>query len=110
MPELTQAIRTFAVRDWIGIDSGLALLATGLGTWIGVTTPTRLLALVAPTTGMVGVVVGAVLAGVAILVAFLDHDFLRKLAAIRKEPVRYLSAFPSHSAAGRGVDVQPSSA
>jgi hypothetical protein len=37
--------------------------------------------------------VGAVVAGAAILAAFLDQTFLRKLRQINREPVRYLSPF-----------------
>ncbi|MBO4239013.1 hypothetical protein [Pseudonocardia alni] len=42
---------------------------------------------------LVGVVIGAVIAGAALLAAFLDQPFLRKIRAINKNPVRYLSPF-----------------
>lgn len=41
----------------------------------------------------VGVVIGAVVAGLSVLVAFLDQPFLRKLRAINQSPVRYLAPF-----------------
>jgi MFS family permease len=43
--------------------------------------------------GVVGVFVGAVVAGAAILGSFLDQAFLKKLKMIGREPVRYLAPF-----------------
>lgn len=53
--------------------------------------------------GAVGVaagVVGAVIAGVAIQSAFLDQSFLRKLRAISRDPVSYLTPFLFTAAIG----------
>src|SRR5215216_4374199 len=49
--------------------------------------------LIAVAAGLVGVIIGAVIAGVAVLAAFMDQSFLRKLKAINREPVRYLAPF-----------------
>jgi hypothetical protein len=43
--------------------------------------------------GLVGVVIGAVLAGVAVQAAFMDGAFLRKVARIGRTPVYYLAPF-----------------
>jgi hypothetical protein len=50
--------------------------------------------LVAVLAGLAGVVVGAVIASVFILVAFFDQSFLRKLRAIGRQPTRYMAPFP----------------
>ncbi|WP_434743437.1 hypothetical protein [Micromonospora sp. SH-82] len=43
--------------------------------------------------GVVGVIVGAVIAGISFQAAFMDQAFLRKLRAIQSEPVYYLAPF-----------------
>src|SRR5439155_5252210 len=42
---------------------------------------------------VVGVVIGAVIAGVAVLTAFFNEPFLRKLRASGHEPVRFMRPF-----------------
>jgi hypothetical protein len=42
---------------------------------------------------VVGVVVGAVIAGISFQAAFMDQAFLRKLRAIDRDPVHYLAPF-----------------
>jgi hypothetical protein len=49
---------------------------------------------------MVGVVVGTVIAGTAVIAAFLSSTFLRKLQLINREPVRYLTPFLFTAALG----------
>lgn len=43
--------------------------------------------------GLVGVIIGAVLAGVAIQSAFMDERFLAKVNRIDRDPVRYMAPF-----------------
>ncbi|SUE16619.1 Uncharacterised protein [Rhodococcus gordoniae] len=43
--------------------------------------------------GAVGVIIGAVVAGISVQVAFLDQPFLRKLRAIQVNPVKYIAPF-----------------
>jgi hypothetical protein len=43
--------------------------------------------------GIVGVVIGAVVGGVAIIAAFMDTDFIKKIHQINKEPGRYITPF-----------------
>lgn len=74
-------------------DLLVAVLAAGAGVWLALEHP-ELAVDAAPTAaGLVGVVIGAVVAGVAILAAFMDQVFLRKLAAIGRQPTRYLAPF-----------------
>ncbi|QUC01238.1 hypothetical protein [Cellulosimicrobium cellulans] len=72
---------------WLGIVGGLAFFA------LGYFAPDRLFSVVAATTEIVGVMLGAVLAAVALLATFYDQAFLRKLRRIGRDPVRYLAPF-----------------
>lgn len=72
---------------WLGILGGAGFFA------LGYFAPARFFGVVAATTELVGVVLGAVLAAVAVLVAFYDQPFLRKLRRIGRDPVRYLGPF-----------------
>ena len=69
------------------------MLGGGGGVWVALEAPERIDALIPVIVGVVGVVIGAVLAGVAVVAAFMDQAFLRKLRAIKKEPVRYVRPF-----------------
>lgn len=55
--------------------------------------PAALLNTLGVASQVMGVVVGAVIAGVSIQAAFFDQSFLRKLRAIGRDPVRYLAPF-----------------
>jgi hypothetical protein len=69
-------------------------IAGGVGSLVmAILAPDALLRSVPVAAGLLGVIVGAVIAGVAILTAFMDQAFLRKLAAIDRNPVRYLGPF-----------------
>jgi hypothetical protein len=72
---------------YIGMAGGLA------GVAIGIIDPAALLRADGAAAVLLGVIIGAVVAGVAILAAFMDQSFLRKLAAINRNPVRYLAPF-----------------
>ena len=72
---------------YLGIGGGLA------GISVGIISPAALLRGVATDAVLLGVIIGAVVAGVAILAAFMDQPFLRKLTAIGRTPVRYLAPF-----------------
>lgn len=92
-PRLIAAFRQFSWRDLVGLDLVVGLVAGGLWVWLALDHPKRLLGLTGPAAGVVGVVLGGVLAGAAIQTAFLDTSFLRKLEAIGRNPVRYLLPF-----------------
>ena len=72
---------------YLGAGGGVA------GVLLGVYSPDALLRGVATDAVLLGVIIGAVVAGVAILAAFMDQPFLRKLAAIERKPIRYLAPF-----------------
>lgn len=75
------------VDFWIGLAGGVGGLVVGLRY------PAQLVGAVSVVASVVGVIIGAVLAGVAIQSAFLDQAFLRKLRAIGKDPIDYLTPF-----------------
>lgn len=51
-------------------------------------------------TAVVGAIIGAVVTGLSVQVAFLDQPFLRKLRAIGSDPVRFLAPFMFTAALG----------
>jgi hypothetical protein len=71
----------------VGIAGGVTSLLLALKA------PSALLRGVPIAAGLVGVVIGAVLAGVAVQTAFLDQAFLRKVRAIGRDPVRHVAPF-----------------
>lgn len=81
----------FRLSEILRMDFWLGLAAAGGAAALAVITPSAILRCVAVTSGLVGVVIGAVLAGVAIQAAFMDQEFLRQIRAIGRQPVRYLS-------------------
>ena len=72
---------------WCGALVGLVF------TWAGWTHPTAALRAVSAGASVVGVVLGSVIAGIAIQTAFLDQEFLRKISAIGQRPMRYFAPF-----------------
>lgn len=83
-----EGLRPYAQFDfWVGIAA-----AATFG-WAGWTHPVAALRPTSAALGLTGVVVGAVLAGVAIQTAFMDQTFLRTLHAIGRKPIRYLAPF-----------------
>src|SRR5713226_6346678 len=83
----------FNRRELFQLDLYLGI-AGGAGTLIlAILAPDAVLRSVPVAAVLLGVIIGAVIAGVAILAAFMDQSFLRKLAAIDRQPVRYLRPF-----------------
>lgn len=74
-------------------DFYVGLVGAALTLWLSITHPESLAGLAGTASAVVSVVVGAVLAGLAIISAFMDQAFLRKLKAIGKEPIRYMAPF-----------------
>ncbi|MDO3333387.1 hypothetical protein [Mycobacteroides abscessus] len=79
--------------DLFQIDLLIGVVGCAGGVILGLKYPERLVGVVSVTAGVVGVVIGAVIAGVAIQSAFMDQSFLRKLRAINRDPVTYLTPF-----------------
>jgi hypothetical protein len=90
---LRQALNFKLVDEVLRYDFLVGILGGGGGVWLAVGSPATLSHVLPVAATIVGIVIGAVLAGTAILAAFLDQAFLRKLRAINREPVRYLAPF-----------------
>lgn len=78
------------LRVDLAVGFALGGVGGGLLAWLHPEGLPRVVTLVA---ALVGVVIGAVLAGIALLVAFLDAPFLRKLHAIERKPSYFLGPF-----------------
>ncbi|MGI5285135.1 hypothetical protein ACQEVF_17625 [Nonomuraea polychroma] len=83
----------FKLSEILQADFVVALLAGTGAVVLSLVSPEALLRAVPVAAGLVGVVIGAVLAGVAVQAAFMDQAFLRKLRAIGKDPNHYLAPF-----------------
>ncbi len=97
---LWDALRQMSLGDILQVDFWIGLAGGVGGLVLGLKYPDRLVGAVSVTAGVVGVVIGAVIAGVAIQSAFLDQSFLRKLRAIGRDPVSYLTPFLFTAAIG----------
>ena len=83
----------FHLSELLDYDFWVGLLI-GIGSaWLAASSPKELKSIIPIAAGLVGAVIAAIIAGVAILGAFLDQAFLRKLKRIDKEPVRYMAPF-----------------
>ena len=74
-------------------DLFLGIAGAGGAAAMAVIAPSALLRGVSVAAGLVGVIIGSVIASVAVQTAFMDQSFLRKLRAINRKPVRYLAPF-----------------
>lgn len=83
----------FTLSEVLHADFFLGLVGGGGAIAVALIAPDALLRSVAVASGLVGVIIGAVIAGVAVQTAFMDQAFLRKLQAIKREPVRYVAPF-----------------
>ena len=92
LAHLWQALR-FDRRELFQLDLYLGAAGGAGGITLAIVCPSALLRGVATDAVLLGVIIGAVVAGVAILAAFMDQPFLRKLTAIKRRPVRYLAPF-----------------
>ncbi|MDV6267094.1 hypothetical protein [Rhodococcus globerulus] len=69
-------------------------LAGGVGTGaLAHAQPATVIAVSPWLAGTVGAIIGAVVAGISVQVAFLDQPFLRKLRAIGSSPIKYIAPF-----------------
>lgn len=90
---LWDAITDIGLKDVLRIDFVIGLAGGVGGLVLGLTRPNLLVGAVSVTAGVVGAIIGAVIAGTAIQAAFLDQSFLRKLRAIDRDPVEYMAPF-----------------
>lgn len=89
-----QASRILQYDFFLGLAGGVTCIV------LAVNNPAALMRGLGVAAGFIGVIVGAVLAGGAFLAAFMDQSFLRKLAAISRDPIRYLRPFLFTAALG----------
>jgi hypothetical protein len=92
LTDLWQAVK-FNRREILQLDLYLGATGGAGGLALAIGCPAALLRGVATDAVLLGVIIGAVVAGVAILAAFMDQAFLRKLTAISRPPIRYLAPF-----------------
>ncbi|MEU2338550.1 hypothetical protein ABZ608_34115 [Streptomyces sp. NPDC013172] len=85
-------------KFWVG-EYVLTIVGAGGGAWVGVDGRPRELVILA-TSALVGVIIGAVIAGMAIQTAGFDRTFLRNLKAANKNPIKYLRPFLFTASAG----------
>jgi hypothetical protein len=83
----------FERSEILRADLFLGVAGGGGAAALAAVTPDALLRGVPVAAGLIGVIIGAVIASVAVQTAFMDQAFLRKLKAINREPVRYLAPF-----------------
>jgi hypothetical protein len=83
----------FTPSEILRADLFLGVAGAGGAAAMAVIAPAALLRGVAVAAGLVGVIIGSVIASVAVQTAFMDQSFLRKLRAINRKPVRYLAPF-----------------
>jgi hypothetical protein len=83
----------FKLSEVLRLDFWLGLAAGGGAAAVAVIAPDAIIRSVAVASGLVGVIIGAVIAGVAVQAAFMDQTFLQKIRAIGRDPVRYLAPF-----------------
>ncbi|GLY97652.1 hypothetical protein [Actinoplanes sp. NBRC 103695] len=83
----------FKISEMARVDLGVGVLFGAVALTLSFVNPEALLRSVAGAVQIVGVVVGAVIAGISFQAAFMDQSFLRKLRVIGSEPVYYLAPF-----------------
>jgi hypothetical protein len=82
-------------RNLLGPDLVVGMAGGVGGGFLEADTPKQVGEVVGVSAGVVGVVIAAVVAGAAIIAAFMDQEFLRKLASLDppRPPAKYLSPF-----------------
>jgi len=100
MRPLWGALRQLSLGEVLQVDFWIGLAGGVGGLVLGLKYPDKLVGAVGITAGVVGAVIGAVIAATAIQTAFLDQAFLRKLRAIGRDPVTYLTPFLFTAAIG----------
>lgn len=83
----------FRLSELLRLDLGVGALFGAAALVLSFTKPDALLRAAPGAVGVVGVIVGAVIAGISFQAAFMDQAFLRKLRAIESDPVYYLAPF-----------------
>ncbi|MEV4756018.1 hypothetical protein AB0J86_13020 [Micromonospora sp. NPDC049559] len=83
----------FKLSELLRVDLGVGVVFGATALTLSFIYPDAVLRAAPGAIGVVGVIVGAVIAGISFQAAFMDQAFLRKLRAIGSEPVYYLAPF-----------------
>jgi hypothetical protein len=83
----------FKLHEVLGYDLGIGVLGGVGALWLAFESPRSLTTAAAPAIGVVGVVIGAVVGGMAVIAAFMDGVFLRKIHRIGHRADRYITPF-----------------
>lgn len=81
------------LRDVLRLDCAVGLAGGTAGLILGLQAPARLIATVGAAANIAGAVIGLVLATTAIVVAFLNAPFLRKMGLIGEDPADFLAPY-----------------
>lgn len=81
------------LSEILQLDFWIGLAGAGGAVTASILAPAALLNTLSVASQVMGVVLGAVVAGVSIQAAFFDQEFLRKIRAINRDPVSYLAPF-----------------
>lgn len=90
----------FRLSELVGLDLLAGAAGGAAGACAGYFAPGSLAAGAGAAATLVGVTIGATVAGVALLGSFLDQEFLRKLRLIDADPVRPMTPFLFTAALG----------
>jgi hypothetical protein len=83
----------FKLSEVLRLDLGVGVVFGTAALVLSFTYPDAVVRAAPGAIGVVGVIVGAVIAGISFQAAFMDQTFLRKLRAIEYEPVYFLAPF-----------------
>lgn len=83
----------FKLSELVRIDLAIGMCGFCGGLVLGLVRPDLLLGGLPALAGLIGVVIGVVLATTALIAAFLNPVFLRKLRAIGEDPVAYIRPY-----------------
>ncbi len=90
---LLSVLGRFRLHEVLRGDLAVGVLGGVGAAVLAQTRPILVTAMSAVAVGLIGVVIGAVLAAASLIVAFLDPGFLRKLRMIDEDPVDYLAPY-----------------
>lgn len=90
---LSESLKRFTLGEILRLDFYAGVLGGVGAVLLALYSPETLASIRAIAAGILGIVVGAVVGGAAILAAFLSQAFIRKLRMIGSEPMRFLEPF-----------------
>lgn len=91
--DLVEVLRQVELGELFSLDLGVAVLVGAAGGWLGAEHFDVASAAAGTAANLIGVVVGTVVAALAIISAFMGPELLRKLELLDRDPVYYLGPF-----------------